>query len=152
MQDRFGLPITTSSATAAEHYQKGLDLVLSQNFGAEDAFQKAIEADDGFALAPSCMAYMAMQRGRGAEAREIIKGVQSLSSSVSKRERQQIEAVARAYGVFSRKSDEDPDDPENYLNDHTATTFLMGPDGKFETFFRNGATAESVAPKIRSFF
>ena len=94
MQDRFGLPITTSSATAAEHYQKGLDLVLSQNFGAEEELQKAVEADEGFAIATSCMAYVAMQRGRGAEAREIIKGVQSLSSGASKRERQQIEAVA----------------------------------------------------------
>ena len=94
MQDRFGLPISTSSATAAEHYQKGLDLVLSQNYGAEEEFQKAIEADEGFALVPTCMAYVAMQRGRGAEAREIIKGVQDLSSGVSKRERQQIEAVA----------------------------------------------------------
>ena len=55
MQDRFGLPITTSSATAAEHYQKGLDLVLSQNFGAEEELQKAVEADEGFAIAPRCM-------------------------------------------------------------------------------------------------
>ena len=33
MNDRFGLPISTSSSTAADHYLEGLDLLLSQNFG-----------------------------------------------------------------------------------------------------------------------
>ena len=94
IKDYFGLPVSTSSTAAAEHYQEGLDLLLSQNFGAEEEFQKAIEADEGFALAPSRLAYMAMQRGRAAEAREIVQRARSLSEGISKRERQQIEAVA----------------------------------------------------------
>ena len=40
--DRYGLPLTTNSQTALAHYAEGLDLALSQNFGAEDAFASAI--------------------------------------------------------------------------------------------------------------
>ena len=94
MKDRFGLPISTSSTAAAEHYQEGLDLLLSQNFGAEEELQAAMESDEGFALPAICQAYMAMQRGRAAEAKDFVQKARSLSGGITKRERQQIEAVA----------------------------------------------------------
>ena len=36
MQDRYGLPLTTSSTLAAERFIEGIDLLLEQHFGPED--------------------------------------------------------------------------------------------------------------------
>ena len=94
MQDRFGLPITTSSTTAAEHCTEGIDLLLSQNFGPKDRFQQAIDADEGFALAHAGLAWVAMMAGVGSEAREAIGSAQTLASGISDREKRQIEAIS----------------------------------------------------------
>ena len=56
MQDRYGLPLTTSSPLAAEHFIEGIDLLLEQNFGPEEHFTQALEADAGFALAHGALA------------------------------------------------------------------------------------------------
>jgi tetratricopeptide (TPR) repeat protein len=93
-QDRYELPITTSSTLAAERFVEGIDLLLEQNFGPEEKFTQAIEADTGFALAHSALAYMLNLRAQVAEARECAQQAQSLAARVSRRERQQIEAIA----------------------------------------------------------
>lgn len=49
--DRYGLPLTTSSESAAEAYREGADLMLSAWPGAAEAFDTAIAADPDFALA-----------------------------------------------------------------------------------------------------
>ena len=50
-RDRYDLPLTTASDKAARHYRDGVDCMLSAWRGAEDAFDKAIAEDPGFALA-----------------------------------------------------------------------------------------------------
>ena len=50
-EDRYGLPLSTSSEAAAEAYRGGLDLMLSAWSGAASAMDRAIEADGDFALA-----------------------------------------------------------------------------------------------------
>src|SRR5262249_55942558 len=94
MQDRYGLPLSTSSTLAAERFIEGVDLLLEQNFGPEESFTQAIEADAGFALAHSALAYMLNLRAQVAEARECAQQAQALAAGVSRRERQQIEAIA----------------------------------------------------------
>src|SRR5262245_43719089 len=94
MQDRYGLPLTTSSPMAAERFIEGIDLLLEQNFGPEEQFAQAIEADAGFALAHSALAYMLNLRAQVAEAREHAQQAQSLATGVSRREQQQIEAIS----------------------------------------------------------
>ena len=94
MQDRYGLPLTTSSTRAAERFIEGLDLLLEQNFGPEDQFTQAIEADPGFALAYSALAYMLHLRAQVPEARERVQQAQALAAGLSRREQQQIEAIA----------------------------------------------------------
>ena len=94
MQDRYGLPLTTSSAQAAESFVEGLDLLLEQNFGPEERFTQAIEADPEFALAHSALAYMLHLRAEAAEAREYAQKAQALAAGISRRERQQVEAIA----------------------------------------------------------
>jgi tetratricopeptide (TPR) repeat protein len=93
-QDRYGLPLTTSSSRAAEHFIEGIDLLLEQNYGPEDRFTQAIAADTGFALAYSALAYMLNLRAQVAEARESAQQARALAAGVSRRERQQIEAIA----------------------------------------------------------
>jgi hypothetical protein len=50
-EDRYGLPLSTSSEAAAEAYRGGIDLMLSAWSGAASAMDRAIEADGDFALA-----------------------------------------------------------------------------------------------------
>ena len=47
VKTRNGLTVTTASPAAADLYQEGLDLVLSQNYGPEEKIRAAIDADDG---------------------------------------------------------------------------------------------------------
>src|SRR5688572_19321979 len=94
IQDRYGLPLTTSSSRAAECFVAGLDLLLEQNFGPEEQFTQAIAADPGFALARSALAYMFHLRAQVAEARECVQQAQTLTAGVTRRERQQVEAMA----------------------------------------------------------
>jgi len=93
-QDRYGLPLTTNSTLAAERFIEGIDLLLEQNFGPEEQFTQAIEADAGFALAHGALAYMLHLRAQVAEARESAQQAQALAAGGSRRERQQIEAIA----------------------------------------------------------
>ncbi len=99
MNDRYGLAVTTNSPTAHQHYVEGLDLALSQNYGAEEKFQLAIEADEGFALAHAGLAFLLMTRVAVPEAKESADRARSVSAGVTRRERQQIEVVAHfVYG------------------------------------------------------
>jgi hypothetical protein len=78
-QDRYGLPLTTSSTLAAERFIEGIDLLLEQNFGPEAQFTQAIEADAGFALAHGALAYMLHLRAQVAAARQCAQQAQRLS-------------------------------------------------------------------------
>lgn len=49
--DRYGLPISTTSAAAASHYREGIDLLLAAWPGAAEAFDQALRLDPEFALA-----------------------------------------------------------------------------------------------------
>ena len=93
-QDRFGMTLSTSSTASVDAWQDGIDRLLSQNHAPDLKFQEAIDLDEGFALAHGCLAYWYQQRARPEEARETIKQALALASGVTRRERQQIEAVS----------------------------------------------------------
>jgi len=95
MNDRYGLPASTDSQIAHTHYLEGLDLALSQNYGAEDKFRLAIETDHGFALAHSALAFVLMVRVAVKEARESADTARSLTPGITRREQQHVEIVAR---------------------------------------------------------
>ena len=94
IEDRYGLPMSTSSPTAAEHYIEGVDLLLSQNFGPEEAFRKATEADEGFALGHAALSMMLMLRAEAAEAKTSVERANTLASGISPRERRHVEAIS----------------------------------------------------------
>ena len=93
--DRYGLPLTTNSQTALARYAEGLDLALSQNFGAEDAFASAIETDEGFALAYAGKAFLDFLRINVPEAKAGAETAVKLSSGLSRRERSYIDVVSK---------------------------------------------------------
>ena len=93
--DRYGLPLTTNSQTALAHYAEGLELALSQNFGAEEAFARATEADEGFALAHASRAFMEFLRIAVPDARASAEQAVKLSSGLSSRERGYVDVVSK---------------------------------------------------------
>jgi protein SCO1 len=56
---------------------------------------------------------------------------------------EQVKAAADAYRVYFNK--QVSDDPEFYLMDHTAFTYLMLPGTGFADFYRNDATGDRIA-------
>ena len=93
--DRYGLPVTTNSQAALAHYAEGLELALSQNFGAEEAFALAVEADEGFALAHAAKAFMEFIRIAVPEARASAEKAVKLSPGLTGRERGHIDVVSK---------------------------------------------------------
>ena len=104
IKDRYGFPLTTSSQTAAEHFVEGVDLFLAQNFGPEDSFKHAVEADEGFAVAHAGVALMSMFRVAPDEARASAERARSLAVSASRRERRQVEAIELFINGEGRKA------------------------------------------------
>ena len=93
MDDRFGLPLTTNVAASAEQCVEGMDLLLESNYGPEERFQQALEADEGLALAHALSAFMWIQGGQAAKAQQSAAQARTLAQSVSRRENQIIEAM-----------------------------------------------------------
>jgi len=61
--------------------------------------------------------------------------------------RQQAAAAARNYGVISMKI-VNQDNPQNYSINHSALTYLLGPDGKFVAAFDHGTDIETLTAGI----
>ncbi|HEV8441258.1 MAG TPA: tetratricopeptide repeat protein [Methylomirabilota bacterium] len=91
--DRYGLPISTSSATAAASYQEGMDRLLSWGSGADEAFAAALVADGDFALAHAGLALWSFFLGDGQAAREAIARARQHAAGATRRERQHVEAL-----------------------------------------------------------
>jgi len=100
--DRYGLPLSTSSAEAASAYREGVDLMFSAWTGAAEAFERAIAHDPDFALAHISRARIHtfyqqgdVARAKAATAREIVMR-QHLSGLGTLRERSHVETLALA--------------------------------------------------------
>src|SRR5438045_1021437 len=93
LTDRHDNALTTGSAEASDAYVVGVDLLLSANEGAEQAFQRAIAADEGFALAYVGLARVLQIYMRGAEARAAIARARELAPALLARERSHIAAL-----------------------------------------------------------
>lgn len=95
-QDRYGLPISTHSRTAAELYVEGIDRTLAAQAGAEDHLRRAVEADEGFALGQIALARAEQFRGQIAGARARAARTRALAENTTPRERGHVAAVAAA--------------------------------------------------------
>jgi cytochrome oxidase Cu insertion factor (SCO1/SenC/PrrC family) len=59
----------------------------------------------------------------------------------------QVAAAAKAYRVYYRKANNQPD----YLVDHTSIVYLMGRDGGFLTHFTHETTPDQMADALRKY-
>jgi tetratricopeptide (TPR) repeat protein len=91
-EDRYGNALSTRSADACDAYIEGVDCLISANYGAEDAFRRAIAADQGFALAHTGLARALQLEARGGEARDAMAVATNLSDGCSTREQSHIAA------------------------------------------------------------
>jgi tetratricopeptide (TPR) repeat protein len=93
--DRYGLPFSTTSQTAAEAFTEGIDLMLSNNPDPVERFQAAIDADDGFALAHLALGMQLQLRMDGPGSKVELDRARDLVDGTSEREQSMINAVAR---------------------------------------------------------
>ncbi len=61
---------------------------------------------------------------------------------------EQVTAAAHAYRVFFSKVQEKDGEPDDYLVDHSAYTYLMDTDGKYLTHFPHGIDPNEMARRI----
>ena len=96
-EDRYGLPLSTNSAEAAEAYRDGIDLMLSAWPGAAEAFDCAIAADAEFALAHVARAriHSFYQQGEAAR-KEAAVARELVARRGTERERGHVETLALA--------------------------------------------------------
>ncbi len=90
LNDRYDNPLTTTSQSARDAYIEGVDSILSANAGGDRVLQRAIEADDGFALAHAALARTLQISARGAEAAKAMTNARALAAGTSDREKGHI--------------------------------------------------------------
>jgi tetratricopeptide (TPR) repeat protein len=90
LADRYDLPVSTSSSAARDAYVEGSDMALTLYPGAVEAFDRAIAADPGFALAHAGKAQVLMREGNVAAARTALAAANDVASGLSAREASHI--------------------------------------------------------------
>ncbi len=63
---------------------------------------------------------------------------------------EQVRAIAKGYGVYYAKVQENSADPEDYLMDHTTITYLMNEDGEYAAHFSHRTDPQSMVDQIRA--
>jgi hypothetical protein len=95
--DRRGLPLSTASDAAADHYRDGVDLLLAAWPGAAEALDQAIAADPDFALAHAARARLHATRGESGQAKlRIASARERVAERGTERERSHVEAIGYA--------------------------------------------------------
>ncbi len=90
LADRYDLPLSTSSASAQDAYVRGCDLALTLYPGAVEAFDRAIAADAGFALAHAGKAQVLMREGNVAAALAALAAARDVAAGLPAREASHI--------------------------------------------------------------
>jgi predicted Zn-dependent protease len=90
LTDRYELPLSTASSAARDAYIQGCEAKLTMYPGAIEAFDRAIAADPGFALAYAARAHVLLERGDVAAARASMAAANSLAAGLSAREASHI--------------------------------------------------------------
>jgi tetratricopeptide (TPR) repeat protein len=93
LEDRFGLPLSTSSVEARDAYVAGVDSVISGVAGYRESLARALAFDPSFALAHVALARGLFLDAEVAVARASASDARALSDRVSERERSHIDTV-----------------------------------------------------------
>jgi len=90
LKDLYDLPLTTASAAARDAYAQACGLALTFYPGALEAYDRAIIADSGFAMAHAGKAQTLMRQGNVAAAQGALAAAKNLASGLSERESSHI--------------------------------------------------------------
>jgi tetratricopeptide (TPR) repeat protein len=90
LTDRYGLGLSTASAAARDDYVHASDQALTFYPGAAEAYDRAIAADPGFALAHAGKAQVLMRQGDIAGARAALDAAKDVSAGLPHREASHI--------------------------------------------------------------
>ena len=90
LTDRYGLLLSTPSSAARDAYIEGCEAKLTMYPGAIEAFDRALDADPGFALAHAAKAHTVLERGDPAAARASMAAANSFTAGLSAREKSHI--------------------------------------------------------------
>ena len=96
LTDAYGNQLTTSTGLARDNYDIGLRAFLSANYGSEEAFSQAIEADPNFALAYVGLARSLVSSGKIIEAKASLEKSKIFLGSVTDREKSHFLCVELA--------------------------------------------------------
>ena len=92
LSDRYGNQLSSRSGEAGDAYVMAVDLLLSANPGAEQAFNVAIACDPGLAVAYAGLARALQLSARPQEAKAAMADAVKLSAGLSARERGHVQA------------------------------------------------------------
>ena len=87
LTDFYGNHLTTSTGLARDNYDIGLRAFLSANYGAEEAFSQAVEADPNFSLAYLGLARSFMSSGEVEEAKKALGKAKNVLKGTTEREK-----------------------------------------------------------------
>ena len=90
LADRYGLGVSTGSPAARDAYVEGCDLVLAPSSGATAAFDRAIAADPGFALAHVGKASWLLMQGKPDAAKACMAAAEAVAAGLQAREASHI--------------------------------------------------------------
>lgn len=96
LEDRYGLPLSTTSIEARDAYVRGVDSILSATAGFERHLAAAMDADPQFALAQAALARGLFAVQKVPEARAAIAKAREFASSASAREQAHVHTLALA--------------------------------------------------------
>ncbi len=153
LADRYDLPLSTTSAAARDAYVQGCDLALTLYPGAVDAFDRAIAADPGFALAPAGKAQVLLREGNVPAARLALAAAKDVATGLPAREASHIAFLEL---VFAGRTDA----AITALNEHLASwprdalvlstaanpNGLIGASGRIGQKHQIAALLDSLAP------
>ncbi len=97
LTDRYGLAVSTASTAARDAYIDGVDLLLTVYPGANAAFDRAIAADPGFALAHIGKARALQLSGDLPAMRDALAAAQAVSKGASERDLSHIEVFRQLF-------------------------------------------------------
>ena len=97
LTDRYGLPVSTTVAAARDAYVEGVDLLLTVYPGAAAAFDRAIAADPGFALAHIGKARTFQIAGNLVSMRESLATALTLTEGGSARELSHVDVFRHLF-------------------------------------------------------
>ena len=122
LADCYDLPLSTASAEARNAYVQGIDLALRLYPGAVDAFDRALAADPGLALAHAGKAQVLMREGKARAAREALAAARTVGAGLPSRETGHIGFFDLA---FAGRTDAAIDHLQAHLSDWPRDALLV---------------------------